>query len=201
MRGGNVVIELYSNLCAEIRRHLWSKSLDWSSNAVNLDEWVLRICGCSCMHVVASRGGQALFNCPPYPLTRPPEPYSTKTNAWLVDRCSWKAQTSYLRVVRCRMSRSFVQVITYKYTQLPWLHLLLKLVRSPLKGLRPKPRTPECCFCDSSDSQSTVDDYTDCSCSSKFLQIDWIASVSVRHVRATRCLVREPSRHNSLWHA
>lgn len=91
-------------------------------------------------------------------------------------------------------------MVTYMYTQFLCLHLLLRLVGSSLERFRPQPRTPKCRFCDSSNSQSTVDDYTDCSGSSKFLKVDWIASVSVRHVWAMS-LVRVSSYFSRLRHA
>lgn len=133
---------------------------------------------------------------PPYPLTRPPELYNTKTSVWLVDRCAWKAGTSCLRAVRYGLLRSYVQVITYMCTQLLWLRLLLRLFRSSLERLRPKPRTPEYRFCDSSNSQSAVYDYANCPCGSELLQVQRMASFSVRLVRAMRCSVRISSRHN-----
>jgi hypothetical protein len=105
-----------------------------------------------------------------------------------------RAGIGCLRVVRSGLLRSYVQVITYKYTQLLWLCFLLRLVRSSLERLRPKPRTPKCRFSDRGNSQSTVYDYTNCACGSELLQIQWMVFGGL--VWARRSSVRKSSRDN-----
>lgn len=136
-----------------------------------------------------------LVACPSHPLTKEPlKPYDQHQDEYMaINGCAWEAEPDCLRLVRYGLLRNYVQVFTYMYTQLHWRRLLLALVFGLLRHFRPEPRTPECRFCDSSNSQSTVDDDTDCPCGSKSLQIDWIAFVSVWRIRTVRSSVRKPS--------
>jgi hypothetical protein len=140
--GASVVLELYSNLCSGNTRHLCiciSKVQKLGQAAERHQS--RQMCPSNLWPLLCSnsrnwRAG-SLLACPQYPLTRLPESCNTKTNASLVDRCSWNAETGCLRMISHVLLRSYVQVVAYMYAQFLWLHLLLRPLGSSLERLRP----------------------------------------------------------------